>query len=362
MRNILQGLQQGPALPHLAGYRVRPVFGTPKEGYRHTRRFDPAGIPEDGSPAENQTAEPEAGDIFLGLDLSAHLFPEAEDWLRDYRRRGVAVHFVVYDIIPLRHPQWTVPGMPEAFTGWLLAIARQSSRLLCISATVAADVRDWLIRNAPEQPVPDVVHFPLGADILPPSGGAAEALASPLPDLRGRSIFLSVGTVEPRKGQAQTLAAFEQLWQEGEESVLVLVGKAGWMMDEFIDRLVRHPENGRRLFWLPGIGDAVLEAVYRRATALIAASEAEGFGLPLIEAARHGLPIIARNIAVFREVAGKHAFYFAGESAGSLARSIRYWEMLRRHGQHPRTDGLRWLNWQESAQSLKALLRQARTP
>ena len=361
VRNILRGLQQGTALPHLASYRTLPVFGTPKEGYRHTRRFDLAGIPADGSPTENQNVELEAGDSFLGLDLGAHLFPEAEDWLRDYRRRGVAVHFVVYDIIPLLHPQWTVPGMPEAFAAWLLAIARQSHRLLCISATVAADVRNWLIRNAPEQPVPDVVHFHLGADILPQSANAAETKAAPLPDLPGRKIFLSVGTIEPRKGQAQTLAAFEQLWQEGEDAVLVLVGKAGWMMDEFVDRLARHPENGRRLFWLQGIGDAELDDVYRRATALIAASEAEGFGLPLIEAARHGLPIIARNIAVFREVAGKHAFYFAGESASSLARSIRYWETLRQHGQHPRPDGLGWLSWQESAQSLQALLRQSRT-
>ncbi len=361
VRNILQSLQQGPALPHLAGYRVLPVFGTPKEGYRHTRRFDPRENQSETVPPENAPVQPEAGDIFLGLDLSAHLFPEAEDWLRDYRRRGVAVHFVVYDIIPLRHPQWTVPNMPEAFTTWLLAIARQSHRLLCISATVAADVRDWLLRQAPEQPLPDIVHFHLGADILPQCSNTVGTKTSPLPDLPGRSVFLSVGTIEPRKGQAQTLAAFEQLWQEGEDVVLLLVGKAGWMMDEFVDRLARHPENSSRLFWLQRVDDAELEEIYRRSTALIAASEAEGFGLPLIEAARHNLPIIARNIPVFREVAGRHAFYFSGESASSLARSIRYWETLRQHGQHPRPAGLRWLNWQESAQSLQALLRQART-
>ena len=44
----------------------------------------------------------------------------------------------------------------------------------------------------------------------------------------------------------------------------------------------------------------------------LVASEGEGFGLPLIEAARHKPPIIARDIAVFREVANGHVLYFAG--------------------------------------------------
>jgi glycosyltransferase involved in cell wall biosynthesis len=307
-------------------------------------------------PQENEPVQPEVGDIFLGLDLSAHLFPEAENWLRDYRRRGVAIHFVVYDIIPLRNPQWTAPGMPDAFERWLLSIARQSTRLLCISATVAADVHEWLVQHAPEQPVPDIVSFPLGADLLPQSDSRTKADDPPLPDLQGRPVFLSVSTIEPRKGQAQTLAAFEQLWAEGQDVVLVLVGKVGWMMDEFVERLSHHPENGRHLFWLQGLSDTALEEVYDRSTALITASEAEGFGLPLIEAARHRLPIIARNIAVFREVAGRHAFYFSGLSAGCLARAIQYWQVLRQQQHHPASDGIRWLNWQQSAQHLQALL------
>lgn len=354
VRNILQGLQQKPF--RLDAWDVLPVFGTSGQGFRHTRRFDPADAGLAAVAPENAKVEAEAGDIFLGLDLSAHLFPEAEDWLRDFRRRGVAIHFVVYDIIPLRHPQWTARGMPEAFSCWLRAIARQSDRLLCISATVAADVHDWLIQNAPEQPVPDLAHFPLGADILPPSPATPSTAASPLPDLKGRQVFLSVSTIEPRKGQAQTLAAFEQLWGEGHDLVLIFVGKAGWMMDEFIDRLEHHPERGQRLFWLQGLSDEALEAVYSSATALIAASEAEGFGLPLIEAARHRLPIIARNIPVFREVAGRHAFYFMGSSANSLARAILFWQVLRQARQHPVPEGLNWVNWMQSAEHLQKLL------
>ena len=356
VRNILQELQRNALLPHLARYQILPVFGTPGSGYCHTRKLDPAEIRKENFPEENAPVQPEAGDIFLGLDLSAHLFPQCEDWLRDYRRRGAAIYFVVYDIIPLRNPQWTVPGMQAAFNHWLLGVARQSDRLLCISASVAKEVHDWLIEHAPEQAIPEITHFPLGADILPPATAPTPASASPLPDLQGRPTFLSVGTIEPRKGQAQILAACEQLWSEGQDIILVFVGKPGWMMDAFIDQLVQHAENGRRLFWLRGLDDAALETVYAQSSVLIAASEAEGFGLPIVEAARHHLPVIARDIPVFREVAGQHAFYFDSSSPDGLARAIQYWLTLWRHGQHPVTDGMCFSTWQQAARHLQQTL------
>ena len=58
---------------------------------------------------------------------------------------------------------------------------------------------------------------------------------------------------------------------------------------------------------------------------MIAASEGEGFGLPLIEAAQHRLRIVARDLAVFREVAGEHATYFKGEKPSDLAKALKAW-------------------------------------
>ena len=108
-----------------------------------------------------------------------------------------------------------------------------------------------------------------------------------------------VGTIEPRKEHAQTLAAFEQLWEEGVNANLIIVGQQGWLVDAFGSNVRHHPELSKRLFWLEGISDEYLEKVYKTSTCLIAASEGEGFGLPLIEAAQHKLPIIARDIPVF---------------------------------------------------------------
>ena len=84
------------------------------------------------------------------------------------------------------------------------------------------------------------------------------------------------------QGHAQALAAFEALWAQGVDINLVIIGKRGWLVDELVMRLENHPEKGSRLFWLEGISDEYLEKVYSTATCLIAASEGEGFGLPLI--------------------------------------------------------------------------------
>ena len=96
----------------------------------------------------------------------------------------------------------------------------------------------------------------------------------------------------------------------------------------------------------------MLQKVYAGASGLLVASEGEGFGLPLIEAAQHGLSMIVRDLPVFREVSGAHAFYFSGMDAPALATAVHQWLVLARNGQEPSPEGMRWLNWAESAAQL----------
>ncbi len=351
VRNILAELQRVPP----AGYDICPVYGTKGEGFYYTGKFHPAGA---ACANDGQAVATGPGDIFLGLDLAAHLFPEAEQYLQAFRLAGAQVFYVVYDIIPLRYPQYTVPGMKDAFDVWLRALGRCADGLLCISDAVAQDVTAWLHEQNMGQSVPRITHFHLGADIVRTAhAGSLPADASTvLGHLRARISFLMVGTIEPRKGHAQTLAAFELLWAQGVQANLVVVGKSGWMTDELTRKLRNHPQNGHRLYWLEGINDAYLEAVYAASTCLIAASYAEGFGLPLIEAAQHNLPIIARDIPVFREVAGEHAYYFNAARSGELAQTLRDWLALFETGMHPSSDGMPWLTWKESSKRLMQLL------
>ena len=242
-----------------------------------------------------------------------------------------------------------------AFEAWLRSLSEVATGLICISEAVAEEVRAWLIDNPPARIArPAVGSFHLGADIENsiPTEGMPDSATMVFGEMSARASFLMVGTVEPRKGHTQTLAAFELLWQQGLDINLVIVGRHGWLIDHLADKLRQHSELNQRLFWLEGISDEYLQKVYATGTCLIAASEGEGFGLPLIEAAQYKLPIIARDIPVFREVAGEHAFYFSGLEPQVLADAVKHWLALSANGLAPQSAGMPWLTWQESTRQL----------
>ena len=306
---------------------------------------------------EGQPVNPVTGDVFVGLDLSAHLFPSIEPELLRWRLAGVQICFVVYDILPLFQPQWFEAYLPSAFESWMQGLARHAERLVCISRSVAHDVHRWLLEHTPSNTVlPAINHFHLGSDlhlVCEPAQHTANPIRALLSHLQNTPWLLMVGTIEPRKNQALALAAFELLWKQGCPMQLVMIGRQGWLMDEFCTRLRLHPEHGHRLHWLEHADDAALTLLYRHASALLAASEAEGFGLPLIEAAQFGLPIIARDIAVFRELTQGHAFFFADlNNPDNLATALQSWLYLHQNGQEPASKSIKWQDWKASSMQL----------
>ena len=84
----------------------------------------------------------------------------------------------------------------------------------------------------------------------------------------------------------------------------------------------------------------------------LAGVETLGFGLPLIEAAHYGLPIIARDIPVFHEVAGDFAFYFPNTDSAALADCLCHWLQLHAEGKAPSSEGMPYLTWAQSTQQL----------
>lgn len=268
------------------------------------------------------------------------------------------MRFVVYDLLPIQLPHCFFEGASGSLRSWLEVVS-ESDGAIAISRSVAEDLEKWIERNGKRRPPFFAIDwFHLGADVEHsiPSAGLPENAGDVLARLEIESSFLMVGTLEPRKGHGQVLDAFERLWADDHPARLVIVGKQGWMVEELAERLRAHPENGIRLFWIEDGSDEYLEKLYAAATCLIAASFGEGFGLPLIESAQHGLPIIARDLPVFREVAGGHAFYFRTEDPGELAGAVHDWLALHESGAHPRSHEMRWLTWKESATRLLEIL------
>lgn len=346
---LLEWLNNPPA-----DYRVEPVYATVDKGYRYARRFTshllgcPEGVLGD-DPVDLRT-----GDVFLVLDLAPHVAVAQQAFYQTLRQHGVRVHFVVYDLLCVLMPQYFVSGAADVFTGWLQLVT-ESDGAICISKAVADELAHWINENRlPHLRTFKTDWFHLGADLVSsiPSTDIPIAAKTTLMQIQSHKSFLMVGTIEPRKGHAQTLAAFELLWQTNADISLVIVGKEGWMVDEIVKKLRNHSELNKRLFWLEGISDEYLEKVYAASTCLIAASEGEGFGLPIIEAAQHKIPIIARDIPVFREVAGQYAYYFEGNEPQGLANAVNNWLKLYRNLQHQKSNEMPWLTWKQSAMHL----------
>lgn len=303
-----------------------------------------------------------AGDTFLGLDHAMDAVVANADQLSAMHDSGVHMWFVCNDVLPLEHPEWFPPDVAPKFRSWLETIARLADGIACISGATESALREQLdaMQIHRDQPI-TLAHFGLGADPSPEGDAAITPEQAALLDQIGnRPSFLMVGTLEPRKGHAQALEAFNQLWASGENVALVIVGFPGWMTEVTQRRIRHHDEFGQRLFWFMDADDALLDALYKSCTALLAPSQGEGFGLPLVEAARHGLPILCRDLPVFHEVAGAHAAYFTGADGDSLARAVRNWLHGPSHGVIPTASDMQALTWTESAHQLSVLLGRSR--
>lgn len=356
VRSILMHWLENPP----EGYRVEPVYAShDRDGYYFARSFTTRFLSVDNLNLHDEPVDFASGDIFVGLDLQPHITVRQEKTLSKMRALGVKINFVVYDLIPVLHSHYFVNPFDAAndHARWL-TVAANSESLICISKAVADEVEVWLEENYEARVKPEVKWFHLGADIdnSQPSAGITDEDANILKVVNDAPTFLMVGTLEPRKNHSLALQAFEKLWQEGSDCALVIVGKEGWGVDDLVSKLKSHPETNKKLFWLNSVSDEFLQQLYQRSQCLIAASSAEGFGLPLIEASQNNLDIIASDIKVFKEVAQEHALYFKSNDVSSLSKTVLEWLSLKQTNMQPQSSGLKWKTWGESAQDLLNLV------
>ena len=344
-------------------YRIEPVvmeLGEHGYYYRYARQFTINLIGGDKQTLSLLPDEPvqvNKEDIFYGIDL-CHNVRFAGDFFKEFKRNGGSVYFLLYDLLPLQYPHFFPPEIDQHHLGWFEVVA-QGDGVLCISKSVAEDVKDWLDRVQPKRCQPFSIGWVhLGADIEKsiPTKGFPNNFNQELKNLSKTTTILMVGTVEPRKSHLLVLKAFELLWITGMKVNLVIVGKQGWMVEEVAKRMSRHQKWNRHFIWYQGLSDESLQKLYGVSDGVIMASEGEGFGLPLIEAAQHGCSILVRDLPVFREVAGNHATYFRGNSPLNLSIIVRRWIKNLKKGSAPLSNGMPWLTWKESSSQMVNLL------
>lgn len=291
------------------------------------------------------------GDIFLMLDSSWARYREFFRAFEEARASRVPIYTVVYDLLPLTLPPGNiVEGGVEWFRGWVRDAATSSDGLVCISKTAADEVIAYLGTVPQLASIPKIGYWHLGSNL--PGNQTEPGQPPELTPPVSSPYLLMVGTIEPRKNHELALDAMENLWAQGHELNLCIAGKEGWMVGDLMNRLRTHPLLGEKLFLMEGPTDSEVDALYECAAGLLFLSKGEGFGLPLVEAANHDIPIICSDIPVLREIAEDFATFVAIDDMASLAIEIGNWWIVRNAGGLPDTRDMPRLSWEESAKAL----------
>ena len=297
-----------------------------------------------------------AGDVLLLIDSS---WDPSYPWddVCEAQARGALVGLVVYDLIPVQFPDVVGRRTHELYSRWWDKARTIADFVVGISSSVLDDIAAVdRARRPAGAPLATrrSGYFKLGAELdgNVRGGPVRNELAAAFAGTSARKTYLMVGMISPRKNHALALDAFDRLWEGGADMSLAIAGKYGWDCATLSDRIRRHPQLGRKLFWFEDVGDDELDYCYRHAAGLITTSFAEGFNLPIVESLSKGCPVLASDLAVHREVAGEYAAYFPPHDAPALASLVARHQ---RHGALPgmkSCEGFHWPDWTESCRDL----------
>ncbi len=230
---------------------------------------------------------------------------------------GLKIAVVVHDTLPLDYPEYMRPDSVPKFRKSIAAVAHHADVVIHPTETSRRSADSHLAQLGR---VPVGIHAPIGVDYVP-----ADLHALPQ-KLRGlEKIFVSVGTLEPRKNHGLLLDLWEALATERagfDMPHLVLAGARGWHPPSFFARLEASPLYGTYIHEAAGLSDAAIAALYEKSTALLFPSFAEGTGLPPIEAATHNCPIILGDLPVYKETLGRLPVYVSPMDMYSWLRII----------------------------------------
>jgi glycosyltransferase involved in cell wall biosynthesis len=233
-----------------------------------------------------------AGSKRLYLNLG-HTGLDSDDFVEWVRRADVRPVYFVHDLIPLTHPQFCRTGEDQRHERRMRAVLETASGIIANSQATLDD----LGRFASERKL--AVPPTLAAWL-----GGTRFSELPKPEKAEPATFLVLGTIEGRKNHGLLLDVWRRLAQRiGEKAPrLVVVGQRGWQAEEVFAAFDGDPLLRAHLSEVNLCSDDQLAALFASARALLFPSKAEGFGLPLVEALSAGLPVIASDLRVFREI------------------------------------------------------------
>ena len=224
---------------------------------------------------------------------TGHSGLEASSYRGLRERHGARPVFMVHDLIPITHPQYSRAGERGKHVARMRNVLTHGRAVVTNSQATLDALAAFARGSALAMPPARVTHLAPGMARIAP--GPAP-LAGPY--------FVMLGTIEPRKNHLLMLQVWERLFARpgGPAPRLVVIGQRGWECENVVALLEDNVAAGRALE-LSRCSDAELSTYLHHARALLFPSFVEGYGMPLVEALALGVPVLASELAVFREIA-----------------------------------------------------------
>ncbi|WP_428377052.1 glycosyltransferase family 4 protein [Lichenicoccus sp.] len=286
--------------------------------------------------AFDATTEP--GDILLVLGSPWFHPYYAEIVAKAQRTRGLRFSLLIYDIIPLRRPEWCDHNLVLRFREWTGAIFPLVDVLLTISQASARDLESdsrragYSLRSTP-RPIPigtgfsDAVRAPAGAGR---TGKNPQASARSLPG--PGSYALIVSTIEARKNHMLLFRVWRRMVEEmplDRIPTLVFAGRVGWLVSDLMQQIHNADYLDGKIVLVEDPSDDELRQLYAGCRFTLFPSFYEGWGLPVTESLSFGRPCIISNATSLPEAGGDLARYFDPEN------SHEAYDMIRHAIEHP---------------------------
>lgn len=289
------------------------------------------------------------GDKLLLLDSSWFYYKDYASIIRSSKSKNVGIYTVVYDLFPIQYPTlFPSRGFVNGFISWHQMILMNSDAILCISkATADVLIKYYKTTKIKRKEPLNIYVFHMGHNII--AREEQNIRKSIKLFLQEKPTFLMLGTVEPRKGHIYVLEAIEKVLEKDEDIQMLIIGKNGWNNDSVLKKIAKSKALENKVMWVQDANDEEVHWSFKNSRALIMASQDEGYGLPIIEAAHFGLPIICSDIPIFHEVAEDNATYFKCKDSNDLAQTLIIWLNEKKH---PNSKKIKQYTWEESAQEV----------
>lgn len=210
--------------------------------------------------------------------------------------------YLVHDLIPITHPQFCRAGEARKHSERMRTVLLTAKGVIGNSQATLDDLASFA--DVQDLKMPPAVPAWLGTDPLP----VRTHLRPP-----DRPTFVIVGTIEGRKNHQMLLNIWSRLIARlGRETPkLLIIGQRGWEAESVLRRLDGDEKLSGHVVELSHCSDDELASHFASARALLFPSLSEGYGLPLAEALGMGVPVIASDLPVFREIAGSVPAYLS---------------------------------------------------